>query len=258
MVCNILFRNFGFMKVKMNVFLVLLVLVIGCKDKEKDVVIEKDKLRLTLVPNYDGAPFNLNSFYTTDEGYSIQFTKLNILFTKVKNGSIPLFESAVYRFEQSAQIWQGIGDYTKFSSLQGLLGVHEDENHRDPSARSLDDPLIITNTSDMHWGWNPGYIFLMIEGKADTTVAQTGTYDMNFLYHVGLDQLLRTYTLGTVNWLKVSDNLHEATLRVNMANVFNGSQPIDIKIERSSHSSPGQEPLSQKVIENFIEALTVD
>jgi hypothetical protein len=237
---------------------VLVLLAARCKEKEPDEVEEKDKLRIELIPNYNGSSFSLNDLYTTDEGYTIQFTKLNIIFTKVKNGTNQLFESAVYRFDQNQLVWQGTGDYTKFSSLEGLLGVHEDENHRDPAARSLDDPLLITNTSDMHWGWNPGYIFLMIEGRADTTAAQTGDLDMTFLYHVGLDALLRDFSLSNVTWTKVNDNLHKATMRVNMAKIFSGSQTVDVKLENVSHTSPGQEGLSQKVIENFIEALTVD
>jgi hypothetical protein len=230
----------------------------SCRDKEPDEVIEEDKLRIRLVPHFDGSAFDFNTFYTTDEGYSIQFNKLNIIFTNIKNGSNQLIESAVYRFENNTIVWQGTGDYAQFTSLTGNIGVSESENHKDPAARSLDDPLAIGNTGDMHWGWNPGYIFLMIEGKADTTAAQTGNYNMNFLYHVGMNPLLRTFSLEYISWVKVNDHLHEATFRVDLAKIFNGPEPIDIRLERSSHTSPGEEALSSKIINNFISALIAD
>lgn len=232
----------------------------GCKDDEiDDDPIVKDEVRLSLSPNYNGQPFDLNSFYQTQEGYSIQFTKLNFILTQVKNGGVTLCDGAVYKFENNASlIWQGEGDFTKFNAITGNVGVGPDENHLDPSGISLSNPLNIQNTGDMHWGWNPGYIFLMIEGKADTTVAQTGVHDMNFLYHVGMDELLRTFSLESLNWVKKNDHLHEATLALDMSILFNGTNhTVDIKQERTSHTMTGQEPLSTKIIENFVEALTV-
>jgi len=234
----------------------------GCTEKEpeEETIIIEDEIRLSLSPNYDGQPFDLNTFYPTQEGYSVQFTKLNFILTKVRNGSNTLCESAVYRFENNASlIWQGEGDFTQFSSIIGNVGVGPNENHLDPAALTLSNPLNIQNTGDMHWGWNPGYIFLMVEGKADTTAAQTGVHDMNFLYHVGMDPLLKTLSLQSLNWVKLNDHLHEATLALDMSKIFNGTNhTVDIKVERTSHTSPGQEPLSTKIIENFVEALTIE
>ena len=237
------------------------VVITGCRDKEpeeEDVVVT-DELRLTLAPHYDGQPFDLNSFYQTQEGYSIQFTKLNFILTKVKYGNSTLCDAAVYKFENNPSlIWQGEGDFTQFSAFEGNIGVGPDENHLDPASLALSNPLNIQNTGDMHWGWNPGYIFLMVEGRADTTAAQTGVHDMNFLYHVGMDPLLNTFSFQTVNWVKQNDNLHEATFSLDMSKIFNGTNhTVDIKQERSSHTMPGQEPLSTKIIENFVEALTI-
>jgi hypothetical protein len=232
----------------------------GCKPDEPDHEHEvKNEVQLSLALNYNGQPFNLNTFHQTQEGYSIQFTKLNFILTQVKNGSNTLFDAAVYKFENnSSLIWKGEGDFTKFNMINGNLGVGSDENHLDPSALTLSNPLNIQSTGDMHWGWNPGYIYLMIEGKADTTAAQTGVYDMNFLYHVGMDPLLRTFSLSSLNWVIQNDHLHEATLALDMSKIFNGTNhTVDIKQERSSHTMPGQEALSTKIIENFVEALTV-
>lgn len=232
----------------------------GCKPDKPDVDHDvKDEVQLSLSLNYNGQPFNLNTFHQTQEGYSVQFTKLNFIVTQLNNVSNTLFDAAVYKFENNPSlIWKGEGDFTKFNMINGNLGVGPDENHLDPSGLTLSNPLNIQNTGDMHWGWNPGYIFLMIEGKADTTAAQTGVHDMNFLYHVGMDPLLRNISLSSLNWVKKNDHLHEATLALDMSKIFNGTiHTVDIKQERSSHTMPGQEALSTKIIENFLEAVTV-
>ncbi len=231
----------------------------GCKDdalQEPQTPI--DKVRLELTTHYDGVPFDLNTIHQTQEGYSVQFTKLNFILTNLKNGSEILSDAAVYKFENNPTlIWEGPGDFTKFSALTGNVGVGPDENHLDPAGLALTNPLNIQNAGDMHWGWNPGYIFLMVEGKADTTATQTGVFDMNFLYHVGMDPLLRDITFSNLTWTKVNDSLHSATLSLDMSKIFNGTNHnVDIKLERTSHTMPGQEPLSTKIIQNFVEGLT--
>src|SRR5690554_7548864 len=92
---------------------------------------------------------------------------------KLKNKDQQLFESAIYKYEDDKRLlWEGPGDYSNFSSFTANIGVDSTQNYEDPSARDADDPLFILNSGDMHWGWNTGYIFVMLEGKADTTAAQ--------------------------------------------------------------------------------------
>lgn len=231
----------------------------GCKDDTlQEPKAPVDRARLELTTHYDGAPFDLNTVHQTQEGYTVQFTKLNFILTNLENGSEILSDATVYKFENNPSlIWEGVGDFTKFSSLSGNAGVDTNENHVDPAGLALTNPLNIQNAGDMHWGWNPGYIFLMVEGKADTTAAQNGVFDMNFLYHVGKDPLLRNFSFTDLTWTRLNDSLHSATLSLDMSKIFNGTNhDVDIKLERTSHTMPGQEPLSTKIIENFLEGLT--
>lgn len=240
-----------------------LLLFTSCKDEpEPDDSTEPvvQKARVNLVPTYNGQTLEFNTNYTTQEGYTIEFTKINVIMTNFSNDGNELFTSAVYKYEDNSRLlWEGPGDYTLFSSISANIGVPASENHEDPSARPSSDPLNILNTDDMHWGWNPGYIFLMIEGKADTSATQNGQDLMNFLYHIGNDDFLTSVSLQNLTWTEVNSSLHETNIYVDMYKVFDGdTDDIDIKLERSSHTNPGQEPLSNKVIANFANALSTE
>lgn len=218
------------------------------------------KARINLVPTYKGQAFDFNTKYTTQEGYSIEFTKLNVIMTNFSHDGKELFASGVYKYEDDSRLlWEGSGDYSEFPSMTANIGVPDTENHEDPSARTSTDPLNILNTDDMHWGWNPGYIFIMIEGKADTSATQNGQDLMSFLYHIGKDEFLTTFSLQNLKWSKVSNSLHETDIYIDLYKVFDGStSDIDVKLERSSHTMPGQEQLSSKVIANFAAALSTE
>lgn len=233
-------------------------ILVGCKeDPPENNVEEVMQVRLNLVPTYDGQPFNFLSTYTTQEGYTVEFTKFNLILTDVKNGSNVLARSMVYKFEDSPTLfWQGDGEYTQYPNLTADIGVGPDRNHEDPSALPADDPLNILNTDDMHWGWNTGYIFLKIEGRADTTQAQSGQDIATFTYHIGSDQLLKNVTLNNLNWQSVSNSLYEANLTVDLYKVFDGdTADVDIQQNRTSHTMPGQEQLSDIIISNFASSL---
>lgn len=237
--------------------LMLLLVLFSCRDKEpEEDQVKSPQLEVNLYANYEGQALSFSDIYLTQEGYRIQFNKFNFILTEFSDGNNKLFESAVYKYDDRPHLVRRIdGDYTKFNNLSGYLGVPESENHKDPAARPLTDPLNIMNTGDMHWGWNPGYIFLMIEGRIDTTGVEGNPLSQFFLYHVGFNPFLRDLAFNDITWLKKSDDLHELRIGVDMAKVFNGNETVDIKNERSSHTNPGEEPLSEKIIANFIDAL---
>ena len=110
----------------------------------------------------------------------------------------------------------------------------------------------------MHWGWNPGYIFVKIEAKADTIADGNDIFDHNVVFHVGLDANMQTLDYANLNWLALGNDVHELQFGLDLATFLQGStQSIDLQTEYSSHSAPGQEALTLKVMENFKEALTL-
>ncbi|HLW30262.1 MAG TPA: MbnP family protein [Brumimicrobium sp.] len=248
---------------KKYIFLTLVLsmgLLFSCNNKQPHPVSPDEvqiKARVNIVPTYQGTPLSFNENYTTQEGYAISFTKLNLIMTKLNYNGKQLFESAIYKFEKDEHLlWEGVGNYTDFYSFNVTVGVDASQNHEDPSARDSDDPLFILNSGDMHWGWNTGYIFVMIEGKADTTAAQDGSLT-SFAYHIGNDQLTRNVSFTDMQWNKINDQLFETNIHLDLYKVFDGEQnDIDIKTDRTSHTNPDQIQLSEKIMNNFIDALS--
>lgn len=234
----------------------------SCNNKQPHEVSPEEidlKARVNIVPNYQGVPMEFNQTYATQEGYTIEFTKLNIIMTNFKNNTKQLFESGVYKFEKNKNLlWEGVGNYADFNSFTANIGVDSTQNHEDPSPREANDPLNILNAGDMHWGWNPGYIFIMIEGKADTSATQNGNDLVSFLYHIGNDDLIRSFSLQNISWNKVNSHLYETDIQLDLYKIFDGeTEDIDIKTERISHTNPGQIALSEKFIDNFVKALSL-
>lgn len=236
-----------------------LVLGVSCKDKDKDngngLTPDEDKVRVQIKTLYNGEPLDFNSIYLTEEGYRIQFSKVNLIMTDFHNDGEELFKSAVYRFENSNILHEGPGDYTKFSKLSGRHGVSEEENHSDPAARDLTDPLNIMHVSDMHWGWNSGYIFAMIEGRIDTTGTEGAPLNVIWSYHTGKTFLNQYIEFEEVNWTKVNDLMHETIWYLDAEKIFDGEHRIDIKSKLSSHTNPSEEAFSQRIAENIKYAL---
>jgi hypothetical protein len=76
-----------------------------------------------------------------------------------------------------------------YRGVKFCVGVPFEENHKDAAQQS---PPLGPN-SDMFWGWNPGYIFHRIEGKADSALAT-----VDFLYHIGIDNRKLTVMLANL------------------------------------------------------------
>jgi len=77
-----------------------------------------------------------------------------------------------------------VGNYTTFSFS---AGVDSASNHLDPAGFPSSSALSSNNPDHMHWGWDPGYIFFVLEGMVDTTANKDGAANAPFIFHVGLD-----------------------------------------------------------------------
>lgn len=80
------------------------------------------------------------------------------------------------------------GDYT---SVKFDIGIDSVTNHGDPSLYPIGDPLGAQSPS-MHWGWSFGYIFMRIDGEADTDADGVPDPAGAFEMHLGSDHYLAT------------------------------------------------------------------
>lgn len=254
------FRKFEGMK-KIQLFAVTILIAVGFVACKEDVVmpceVVPDTLRIDVQPVYDGATLQLDETYTTPEGYDIQFTDIKFYFQDVRNGTVLLSDAMLFDYrERGTLLYNGTGKAADFSALTGNIGVDASVNHNDPSAFSASSWLNISNSNDMHWDWNPGYIFMKVEARVDTIPDGTALFDHFVIFHCGKDENLQSVAFSGLTWSPVSDKSHQTTWQLDLHTFLQGTtQSIDVKTEHSSHSSSGQEALTLKVMQNFKESL---
>lgn len=214
-------------------------------------------LEVKVQPVFGSTSLQSDVAYTTAEGYEVKFTDLKFFMTNVSNGTNVLTSAALFDWMETGTSFISVkGDKANFSSLSANLGVGATENHADPSAFPNDNVLNIAIANDMHWSWNPGYIFMKVEAKVDTIPDGTALFDHNVVFHVGLDVNLQSWSVSGLTWATMNASTSRATLKLDLEKFLqNNGQNIDLKTEFSTHSASGQEALSLKVIENFKAAI---
>jgi hypothetical protein len=231
----------------------------SCKkdDPTPEPVVASNQLRVKVQPYFGAELLHLDSTYVSNEGYLVQFTDLKFYATEWKNGSVTLTDAALFNYRQNGTDFiEAEKSPLDFEEIHGYLGVGAN-NHADPSAFPNESPLNISNTDGMHWDWNPGYIFIAVEARADTLPDPNENFDQIIVLHVGTDAFLQTLDFTNISWTNVGEKIYEATLKLDLQ-VFlaNGPQTIDLKEEYITHSAAGQEVLSLKAIQNFKAALS--
>ncbi len=215
-----------------------------------------DLLQINVNPKFGAQNFYLDSAFVTSEGYFVKFTDLRFYISDLKNGNDVLCDAALYDLRETQhRLISKSGDFSKYSSLTGNVGIDSAINHDDPSAFPNDSPLNISNAGLMHWGWNTGYIFISIEGKVDT-LSTGNNFDHSFSFHVGTVQFLDSLDFENLTWTPTSDG-HKLDWTLDLQAFLDNSQSaIDLKNEFLTHSGSGQLLLAEKVKNNFLIALT--
>ena len=144
---------------------------------------------LRFVPKFGDAPLLLGRKYLDAGGDSVSFTTIKLYVSEMAlvdstGAELPMPGIALVDFGADGVAAKGYATVTtraKAGTYRGIrfsIGVPSADNHRDAATQAL--PL--GPNSGMYWGWNPGYIFHMIEGKADSA-----STTVDFAYHIGED-----------------------------------------------------------------------
>ncbi|MBM3429404.1 MAG: hypothetical protein FJX99_00290 [Bacteroidetes bacterium] len=247
---------------RMYVFIVAISLfsLVSCKkdNPEPEPVVNYLEINMSAVYGANGTQtLLLDSVYTTPEGYKIKFTDIKCYFTLLQNDGTEFTQAAYYDLrEKGSQVVRIEGDYSKFSSLQGVIGVDSSVNHDDPSAFPNDSPLNISNAGPMHWGWNTGYIFFNIEGKADTLIDGMNNLNHSFSFHIGTDAFARPLNFSNLIWTSVGSNTHITQWKLNMHKFLHELNPVDLRTEFLTHTAAGQQTLTEKITSNFSQSIS--
>lgn len=247
------------MKLVSFFFIAIVFLLLNVKCKSDKVNITNDIqhfIKGTVEPVFGSEFLYLDSTYTTSQGYDIQFSNLKFYLEDIKNDGNTIVDVALFDYRESGiSLFMQESESIANGTFSANFGIGPATNHLDPSAFDNASPLNILNANDMHWNWNPGYIFLKIEAKVDTIQDGIPLFNHNVVYHIGLDENLKTVEFPNLIWGQ--DGLISImSLKIDLNEFLNSPDVIDVKTESSSHSSAGQEALTAKVITNFSLALS--
>jgi hypothetical protein len=242
-----------------NIFylsVVVALFVISCKKKTEEVVCAPGTVHeLHLQPTLNALNYNINDVIESPQGYKYYYTDIKILGTNVGNGSVDFAADYLYDYAETGTILaKGSGELDAFKNLSFNIGVPQTLNHADPSLSASSSALNPINVNGMHWGWNPGYIFVTIEGKADTIADGIDNFDHSFFFHLGMDVLFKTKTLTDVTWVADGDK-QKATLKLQMNEILDGTNATDLRVNYVSHSANTQMAYSLIIMNEFVAAI---
>ncbi|AEA44467.1 MbnP family protein [Fluviicola taffensis] len=214
--------------------------------------------RISLKPMFGTENLQLDSVYTMSNGFKIEFVELKAYFSDIQSNGSVMKDAALFNFRETGNlVFQANQVVSNPSSIQFGIGVPSAINHNDPSLFPSSNPLNIASANDMHWDWNPGYIFFKVEAKVDTLVDGITNCDLNLTYHVGTDSYYTAKTISNLTWSAINSNLKEAWLKLDLKNFFeNSGNTIDVKTETSTHSAQSQGALTEKARQNFAASIS--
>lgn len=150
----------------------------------------------------------------------------------------------------------------EYTGVQFVVGVDSTKSVADASLRKgILDPLSgPTNEEAMYWDWNPGYIFLKMEGTSPVVTSPNS----KFYYHIGGFGGRTSKTLNNIRTVKVDFGGKKAIvtaalspevhLLADVQKVFNGSTKVSIL----EHPAVMFVDYSKNIADNYINMFTLD
>lgn len=205
----------------------------------------EETFELHLQPYYNSQLFHLDSVYILPNGQQIKISNIRFYASNYSFSNGINIKSTLYNLrENGIRLLSTEKDISTSTAVNFYFGIDSVTNHSDPSAYDLDDPLNILNANDMHWSWNPGYIFLIVQGVADTTGSGT-QFNQPVLFHIGKDYNYRLIAADNLQWnttiTSSGDKFTKAVLCLEVNKIF---ENINLKTQNLCHSDVDEQVLS--------------
>jgi len=185
--------------------------------------------------------------YTNAAGEDFTVSKLNYFISNIKlikiDGSVFTVpqDSSYFLIREANAASQKLvirevltGEYT---GIEFTVGVDSVRSVSDVSKRQgiLDKDTGPTNEEAMYWDWNPGYIFLKMEGSSDSATTANGKY----YYHIGGFGGWNERTLNNLKTIKMNfpgqkaivttSIISNVLIQADILKIFNGPTQLSIK-----------------------------
>ncbi len=184
----------NFTKPAVLAFIFALLFAAGCKKNSVDTSL----LVLNIYPYFGNDSIVAGKNYATATGDSVSFSRTSFYITNLTltSTSGTTYADSGYLLvtaDNRLNLIAGTVPTGSYKSISFNVGVNLSDNHTDPSGHS-GGPLV-TQSPAMHFSSdNLGYIFMAVEGLADSTNNHQSP-NKTFSYHLGSDSLLETVNL---------------------------------------------------------------
>ena len=143
-------------------------------------------------------------------------------------------------------------NYTSFSFATGVDSI---SNYSDPASFPTESALSSNNPDHMHWSWNTGYIFYVLEGMVDTSASMTGAVNAPFIFHVGTAQFLVDHAF--VKNLNSAGDVANIELELDWLKLLDGINMTAADSTRSTHTMNNPE-LAAMMVGNVEDAFSLN
>jgi hypothetical protein len=225
--------------------------------------VETQNLSFNINPVIGSAPLNYSSIFTTTTGERFTLSMFRYYLSNIRliksDGSEYLISNKYLLVTPSTTNYDlgkvPVGDY---KGLKFSVGIDSITNHGDPTVYPVTNPLAIQSPG-INWSWNAGYIFMMIEGSCDTTVANTdtltyGQFSHGMFFHIGTDMFYKNVDLSTSAFSVTSSAAKAITIKTNLNTFFTN---INLKTENQTHTLMGGMALATKGATNIPNMFTI-
>ncbi|MGB0917289.1 MAG: MbnP family protein [Flavobacteriales bacterium] len=202
--------------------------------------------------------FAYNTEATTDGGRKVKFTRIQMYvggFTFNGNSGQTVVEDSEALIKPEVSMYElGYLPEGTFNSISFHAGVDSVSNHSDPATFQGASALSSNNPDHMHWGWDPGYIFYVLEGEADTTAGMNGDVNAPFIFHVGMD--MHKVDLAFVKEVNSTGNGVTIHTEIDWLKLLDGTNMTGEVDSRSTHTM-NNPPLAALMVSNIDDAISI-
>jgi len=199
--------------------------------------------------------FELNRDYILPSGDHVTFSTTQIFLSgiELRNSQNNLIApNPIVLIKPNVQSFNlGKMEAGTFSGLKLSMGLDSITNHSDPTQHAPGHPLAYQVPS-MHWSWNQGYVFALLEGKWSNNEITAANPGNNWYFHIGLDGNYQSVNEISISKTLIACQSNSIKLKINLANLFYG---IDITVNNESLST-NNFGLSYRIGRNLANSIT--
>lgn len=237
-----------------SVILVMLLLLAGCKEKNKA------NFTVQLQPYVGNQPFSFSNTYNDGAGKEFFFSKLKFYaahfrLVKADNSEVEIEDAAFFDWNDSD--WKSFSAEVDAGTYKGLkfnVGLDPQQNATNPDNYSSSEAL--GPKEDMFWEWLK-HRFIVLEGTVDTSGNNFTGGVVGMVYHVGRDTCYREVTLTGSDIVVNEGEKKTLTLNLDLLKIFQQAPaPLNMFTQPGTQSEDGDLTIALQFSDQFANSFT--